>query len=167
MCALSNDVICAGASSGAAGSTASSQEQQQQQQQVQQDQLHWEQLYRGLDTSCDIKGLDPNSCYAVKVKAQNAMGSSRWSELEYFTTGPAAPSAPVGLAAAGEVQPGLPDCHVTLLVHVMSSNVQQNAQLSQCNAGSSSKLAPRLRCSLSMLHLKPSGQWILTMQETL
>jgi hypothetical protein len=92
-------VLPAGPTLSTAGSTSSLDAPQQAQQQ--EARLHWEQSYRGAETCCEVKGLEPNSSYCVKVKAHNAMGSSRWSEVATFQTGPAAPGAPTQLQAAG------------------------------------------------------------------
>ncbi|KAF8059974.1 FNDC3B [Scenedesmus sp. PABB004] len=92
-------------------------QQQEEQQEEQQDESHdgtaggggqaagaeklrWETVYSGPLTSAEVKHLKPASHYLLRLRAHNEIGGSPWSEAMAATTGPAAPGAPCGLAAA-------------------------------------------------------------------
>ena len=50
-------------------------------------------------------GLDAFTEYLFRVRATNAAGAGRWSELARIATAPAPPSQPLRIAAAGAVDP--------------------------------------------------------------
>lgn len=50
-------------------------------------------------------GLDAFTGYLFRVRATNAAGAGRWSELARIATAPAPPSQPLRIVAAGAVDP--------------------------------------------------------------
>lgn len=49
-------------------------------------------VYHGINTCCEIKGLQPNTCYSFRIQASNAAGSSEYSSVGQITTPPSAPA---------------------------------------------------------------------------
>ena len=80
-------------------------------------------------------GLDAFTEYLFRVRAANAAGAGRWSELARIATAPAPPSPPLRIAAAGGITPmlcracrGLRDGK---LLHVAASCIGECLYLTQ------------------------------------
>eukprot|EP00884_Botryococcus_braunii_P015739 jgi/Botrbrau1/2849/Bobra.0125s0054.2 len=58
-------------------------------------------VYTGALRTCEVKGLEPYTEYAVRLKATSAAGSSEWGPAAVIRTGPSCPSVPENLVASG------------------------------------------------------------------
>ncbi|EFJ41212.1 hypothetical protein VOLCADRAFT_119739 [Volvox carteri f. nagariensis] len=61
--------------------------------------LSFKPCYRGPDTSCEVRGLEPKSTYALRLRAHNDVGPSEWSACAAAITSHAPPTCPVSVVA--------------------------------------------------------------------
>lgn len=62
--------------------------------------LRYETVYTGPAASCEVRGLEPATQYALRVRAHNSIGGSAWGECTTVATAAAAPGPPTGLAVS-------------------------------------------------------------------